>query len=65
MELKEIMEAIGKNFNMTVEFRNHDALHYKMRFIAERNNGVEAAIEMMNNMRKAHVSIRGNKIMVE
>lgn len=65
VELKEIMEAIGKNFNMTVEFRNHDALHYKMRFIAERNNGVEAAIEMMNNMRKAHVSIRGNKIVVE
>ncbi|MBR6944323.1 MAG: FecR domain-containing protein [Prevotella sp.] len=65
VELKEIMEAIGKNFNMTVEFRNHDALHYKMRFITERNNGVEAAIEMMNNMRKAHVSIRGNKIVVE
>ncbi len=65
VELKEIMEAIGKNFNMTVEFRNHDALHYKMRFIAERNNGVEAAIEMMNNMRKANVSIRGNKIVVE
>ena len=59
------MEAIGKNFNMTVEFRNQDALHYKMRFIAERNNGVQAAVDMMNMMKKANVSIRGNKIMVE
>lgn len=65
VELKEIMEAIGKNFNMTVEFRNHDALHYKMRFIAERNNGVQAAVDMMNMMKKANVSIRGNKIVVE
>ena len=59
------MEAIGKNFNMTVEFRNQDALHYKMRFIAERNNGVQAAVDMMNMMKKANVSIRGNKIIVE
>ncbi len=65
VELKEIMEAIGKNFNMTVEFRNQDALHYKMRFIAERNNGVQAAVDMMNMMKKANVSIRGNKIIVE
>ena len=65
VELKEIMEAIGKNFNMTVEFRNQDALHYKMRFIAERNNGVQAAVDMMNMMKKANVSIRGNKIVVD
>ncbi len=65
VELKAIMEAIGKNFNMTVEFNNEDALHYKMRFIAERNNGVEAAVNMMNRMKKVNVSIRGNKIVVD
>ena len=65
VELKEIMEAIGKNFNMTVEFNNQDALHYKMRFITERNNGVEAAVNMMNMMKKVNVSIRGNKIVVD
>lgn len=65
VELKEIMEAIGKNFNMTVEFNNQNALHYKMRFITERNNGVEAAVDMMNRMKKVNVSIRGNKIVVE
>ena len=65
VELKEIMEAIGKNFNMTVEFNNTDALHYKMHFVSDRNSGVEEAVNMMNMMKKVHVSIRGNKIVVE
>ena len=63
--MKEIMEAIGKNFNMSVIFRNDEALHYRMRFITQRNKGVEAAIKTMNEMGKANVSIRGNTIFVE
>ena len=59
------MEAIGKNFNMTVEFRNNEAMHYKMRFITERNNGIEAALDMMNRMKKVSVRKQGNKIIVE
>lgn len=65
VELKTIMEAIGKNFNMTVEFRNEKALHYKMRFIAERNHGVQAAIDMMNRMKKVNVRVAEGKIIVE
>ena len=64
-EMKEIMEAIGKNFNMSVIFRNDEALHYRMRFITQRNKGVEAAIKTMNEMGKANVSIKGNTIFVE
>lgn len=65
VELKDIMEAIGKNFNMTVEFRNTEAMHYKMRFITERNHGVDAAIDMMNRMKKVAVRKEGNKIVVD
>ncbi len=65
VDLKTIMEAIGENFNMTVEFRNKEALNLKMRFISERNNGVDAAINMMNRMKKAYVFKEGNKIIVE
>ena len=65
VELKDIMEAIGKNFNMTVEFRNTEAMHYKMRFITERNNGIEAALDMMNRMKKVAVRKEGNKIVVD
>lgn len=64
-ELKEIMETIGRNFNMSVIFRNDEALHYRMRFIAQRNNGVETVIKAMNDMGKAQVYVKGNTIYVE
>ena len=64
-ELKEIMETIGRNFNMSVIFRNDEALHYRMRFIAQRNNGVETVIKAMNDMGKAQVYVKGNTIFVE
>lgn len=63
--LREIMEAIGRNFNMTVEFRNEDALELRMRFITERNNGVETALDMMNRMKKVRVFQEGGRIIVE
>ena len=65
VELRTILEAIGQNFNMTVEFRNTDALHYKMRFISERNKGPQAAIDMMNRMKKVCVRQEGNRLIVE
>lgn len=65
VELKTIMEDIGRNFNMTVEFSNEAALHLKMRFIAERNQGIDAALEMMNRMKKVTVHKEGNRILVD
>ena len=59
------METIGRNFNMSVIFRNDEALHYRMRFIAQRNNGVETVIKAMNDMGKAQVYVKGNTIYVE
>ena len=64
VELRDIMLAIGQNFNMSVEFRSEEAMHQKMRFIAERNNGVEAAIETMNRMKKVTVQQVGGKLVV-
>lgn len=65
VELIDIMKAIGENFNMSVVFHNQQALHYKMRFITERNKGVKAAIEAMNAMNKVTVSQVGNKLIVD
>lgn len=64
VELKNIMEAIGQNFNMTVEFHNTEALNLKMRFITARNNGVDAALETMNRMKKVSVYRVNNRIIV-
>ena len=63
--LRDIMLAIGQNFNMTVEFRDTAALGLKMRFMAERNNGVEAALRMVNGMGKARATCSGRRIILE
>jgi len=63
--LRDIMLAIGQNFNMTVEFRDTAALGLKMRFVAERNNGVEAALRMVNSMGKASATCSGRRIILE
>lgn len=65
VELKDIMLAIGANFNKNIDFRSRKAEHYKMRFITERNQGVQTAIEMMNKMEKVKVSLQGNTIVVD
>ena len=65
VELHDIMLAIGQNFNMTVEFRDTTALHLKMRFMADRNNGVDAAVQMMNHMKKATISRHSDRLVVE
>lgn len=65
VELRDIMLAIGANFNKNVEFRSHRAEHYRMKFITERNKGVAAAIDMMNRMEKVTVTLHGNTIIVD
>lgn len=65
VELKDIMLAIGANFNRSVEFRGQEMMHLKMRFIVERNNGLDAALDAMNRMKKVRVSAQGSKIVVD
>lgn len=65
VELRDIMLAIGANFNKNIDIRSRKAQHYRMRFITERNNGVQAAIDMMNRMEKVKVSLHDNTIVVE
>ena len=65
VELKDIMTAIAENYNKTIDFRSSRALHYRMRFMTERNAGINEALRLMNAMEKVHVSLHGNTIVVE
>lgn len=65
VELRDIMLAIGANFNKNIDIRSRKAQHCRMRFITERNSGVQAAIDMMNRMEKVNVSLHGNTIVVD
>lgn len=63
--IHDIMKAIGSTYNMTVRCTNSDVLQQRMRFMAERDKGVDAAIEMMNRMGKVRVMRKDNLILVE
>lgn len=65
VEIADIMKNIGKTFNMSVQCRNTSVLHQRMRFIAERDKGVDAALEMMNRMGKVRVMRNNSQIIVE
>lgn len=65
MGLLEILEAIGKNYNLTVIFNNQQAMHYKTHFIAERNAGIRSVLDMINRMGKVKVRQEGSQLIVD
>ena len=65
VSLAEIMTAIGRWYNMTVIFRNADAMSYKMHYVADRNQDINHVIKLLNNMEKGKIYIKDNKIYVE
>ena len=64
-ELQDIMRKIGLMYNMTVEFRNTGIMQLKMRFFAERKNGLDAVINRLNSLHRIHVTRSGNTLYVD
>lgn len=65
MTISDIMKSLGRTFNMSVRCMNTDVMQQRMRFMAERDKGVDAALELMNRMGKVRVSRKDNLILVE
>lgn len=65
MTISDIMKAIGSTYNMSVRCMNSEVMQQRMRFMAERDKGVDAALEMMNRMGKVRVFRKDNLIFVE
>ena len=63
--LADIMKSVGKWYNMSVEFRNRQALSYKMRFIAEQDSGLNVVLQRLNSLEKFTVRQEGSKLIVE
>lgn len=65
MPMSDVMEAIGRNYNMTVQFSNRDAMQTPIRFVCERNASIDDALSLLNSLKKAAVKRRGDVIVVE
>lgn len=63
--LGDILQDIGKNYNLTVHFHNPDAMHYRTHFVVDRTQGIAPVLEMLNRMGKVHARLSGSTIEVE
>lgn len=65
MPLSEVMEAIGRNYNMTVQFENREMMGTPIRFVCERRATVDEVVTLINSLKKAVVRRRDGVIVVE
>ncbi len=63
--LKDIMENIGRWYNVNIEFRNLDAMKYKMHFVSDRTKQLEHTLKLLNQMKKVTATIRNNTIVID
>jgi ferric-dicitrate binding protein FerR (iron transport regulator) len=65
VSLIEITQELGRWYNVGVVFNNRKDLDTKVFFVADRHGSVRDAIELLNSMKKVHLSFRGNQIVVD
>ena len=63
--LKDIMQNLGRWYNVNIEFRNKEAMEYKMHFISDRTKDLEHTISLLNRMKKVTVTLQGNTLTVD
>lgn len=65
VSLREIMQNLGRWYNISIEFRNKEAMEYKLHFVADRRQSLESAIRLLNRMKKVTVTQRDNTLTID
>lgn len=65
MTFAEIMQEIGRWYNVNVIFENQRAMEYRLRYFCSRNDGIEKAVEMLQYMKKAQIQLEGNTVFIK
>lgn len=63
--LKDIMQNLGRWYNVNIEFRNKEAMDYKMHFVSDRTKDLEHTISLLNRMKKVTVTLQGNTLTID
>lgn len=64
VDLASIMQDIGRWYNLNVVFQNEQVKSYKMHFLADRKDGVQRVIKLLNSMGKMHVELMDNSLVI-
>lgn len=62
--LESIMQDIGRWYNLNVVFQREAAKNYHMHFLADRKDGIERVVRLLNSMGKVQVSLEDNCLVV-
>lgn len=65
VSMVDIMQSLGRWYNVNVIFTNRDAMKYRLHFLCDRNGGVEHAVKLLNRMGKGTVHFDGKTIIVD
>lgn len=63
--LLDIMQNLGRWYNVSIEFRNKESMDYKMHFAADRRQSLEYTIKLLNRMKKVTVTQRDNTLTID
>lgn len=63
--LVDILRELGRWYNLGVVFRSSDLMEQKMHFSALRSDDISRTLENLNRLRKVHVSLEGNNLVVD
>lgn len=60
----DIMQDIGRWYNVNVVFDDACVMDYKLRYFCKRDEGIEKAVERLQYLKKAQVSLEGNTVYI-
>ena len=58
VNLLDIMKDLGRWYNVTIVFRNAEAMEYKLHYVADRRQDLQHAITLLNRMNKFKVTLK-------
>lgn len=62
--LSEIVQELGRWYNIDIEFENSSMLGYHLHFVADRNNALPQVLENLNALQKVEALLIDNKLII-
>lgn len=61
----DIMQSLGRWYNVNVVFKNEKVLNYRLRYLCDRKSGLEYALKLLNKMNNISAKLEGNTIIIQ
>ena len=65
ISLENIVQDIGRWYNLNVVFANNNVRNYHLHFLADKRGGIEHVIKLLNGMGKVNVTLKDNTLTIK